>query len=54
MSQAAFLAAFTARKARLRAMTIRTVEEADSNRQALLEMYASIALGTPYNDFNNH
>jgi hypothetical protein len=35
-------------------MDIRVVEEADANRQALLEMYVSIALDTPYNDFNNH
>ena len=54
VTQEEFLAAFVAQKARLRAMEIRCVEEADSNRQALLEMYASIALGTPYNDFNNH
>lgn len=49
-----FAAAFTAQKARLRAMEIRTVEETDPNRQALLEMYASIALATPYNDFDTH
>ena len=54
VSQDAFVKSFVAQKARLRAMDIRTVEEADANRQALLEMYASIALGTPYNDFNNH
>ena len=45
---------FDAQKARLRAMYIRVVAEADGNRQALLEMYAAIALATPYNDFNNH
>lgn len=54
MSQEVFLAAFTAQKARVRAMDIRAVQEDDANRQALLEMYASITLGTPYNDFNNH
>jgi predicted GIY-YIG superfamily endonuclease len=45
---------FAAQKARLQQMAIRTVEEADPNRQALLEMYVSIALGTPYNDFDTH
>lgn len=45
---------FVAQKARLQQMDIRVVEESDANRQALLEMYVSIALGTPYNDFKNH
>ncbi len=43
-----------AQKTRMRAMSIRAVEEVDSNRQALLEMYVAISLATPYNDFNNH
>lgn len=54
MTQEHFQAAFEAQKARLREMDIRVVEEVDPNRQALLEMYVSIALGTPYNDFANH
>src|SRR5689334_3492490 len=54
MTQEHFRTAFDAQKARLREVDIRVVEEADPNRQALLEMYASIALGTPYNDFGNH
>jgi hypothetical protein len=54
MTQGHFRAAFDAQKARLREVDIRVLEEADPNRQALLEMYASIALGTPYNDFGNH
>ncbi len=45
---------FAAQKTRLQKMDIRTVEETDANRQALLELYASIALATPYNDFDNH
>lgn len=45
---------FSAQKARLQQMQIRVVEEVDANRQALLEMYVSIALSSPYNDFNNH
>lgn len=36
---------------RIRRMDIRFVEETDSVRQALLEIYAAIALGTRYNKF---
>ena len=49
-----FAGAFAAAKRRVRAMEIRFVEEADPMRQALLEMYVALALGTPYNDFDNH
>lgn len=47
----AFAEAFSAAKARVRQMDVRFVEEDDPFLQALLEMYASIALGTPHNDF---
>jgi hypothetical protein len=50
----AFATAFTAAKTRVAAMDIRFVEEADSVRQALLEIYAATVLRTPYNDFDNH
>ncbi len=50
----AFAMAFTEAKTRVRAMHVRYVEEADPLRQALLEIYASIVLQTPYNDFNTH
>jgi hypothetical protein len=49
-----FGAAFVDAKTRIRAMQVRYVEETDSLRQALLEIYASIVLATPYNDFNTH
>lgn len=49
-----FLAAFTNAKARIRHMDYRFVEEVDQTRQALLEIYCCVALGTPYNDFNTH
>jgi hypothetical protein len=49
-----FAAAFSAVKERIRAMEFRYVEEADQNRQALLEIYSAIVLGTPYNDFGTH
>lgn len=50
----AFSAAFDAAKKRIREMRIRYVEEPDSYRQALLEIYATLALGTRYNDFDTH
>ena len=53
-SDPAFVAAFTDSKRRIRAMQVRYVEETDPLRQALLEIYASIVLATPYNDFNTH
>ncbi|MCA7023198.1 GIY-YIG nuclease family protein [Stenotrophomonas acidaminiphila] len=49
-----FAKAFTAAKARLRAMHIRVVEESNPLRQALLEMYVAVSLEAPYNDFDNH
>jgi hypothetical protein len=51
LSDDKFLVAFQTSKDRIRQMDIRFVEEADSNRQALLEIYATISLAAPYNDF---
>lgn len=50
----AFAAAFLAAKARIRQMDLRFVEETDPFRQALLEIYAAVALKTPHNDFETH
>ena len=50
----AFREAFSKAKARVADMDVRFVEEGDPMRQALLEMYASVALQTPYNSFENH
>jgi len=49
-----FAECFVRAKQRLRTMDLRYVEESDPLRQALLEIYVSIALETPYNDFNTH
>lgn len=49
-----FSEAFTQAKNRVRNMDLRFVEEADPLRQALLEIYVSIVLGTKYNDFDTH
>ncbi len=49
-----FAAAFIAAKQRIRNMDLRFVVEANPLQQAVLEMYVSVALSTPYNDFDNH
>lgn len=49
-----FRDAFAESKARIRRMEYRFVEERDQNCQALLEIYCSVVLGTPYNDFKTH
>lgn len=49
-----FQAAFQAAKERIRRMQIRFVGEPDPTRQALLEIYATISLAAPYNDFDTH
>lgn len=46
--------AFGLWKCKMRAMCIRYVEESDPIAQALLEIYCSVALRTPYNDFDTH
>ena len=54
LSDDKFLAAFQTSKHRIRQMDIMFVEEADSNRQALVEIYATICPAAPYNDFDTH
>jgi hypothetical protein len=54
MEQPAFVAAFTNAKALIRTLEYRYVEEADPNRQALLEIYCTIVSGAKHNDFENH
>ena len=51
---AAFIAAFSEAKARIRSMDLRFVEESDPVRQGLLELYVAVVLETPYNDFDTH
>ncbi len=50
----AFAAAFLEVQARIREMDVRFVEEPDPVAQALLEIYVTVALNTPYNDFDTH
>jgi hypothetical protein len=54
LSDDAFMSAFKAAKNRVRNMEFRAVEERDQTCQALLEVYCTIALKTPYNDFGTH
>lgn len=49
-----FAAAFVAAKRRVMQMEFRWVEETDSNKQCLLEIYATLALNAAHNDFENH
>jgi predicted GIY-YIG superfamily endonuclease len=49
-----FAALFGQAKTRISRMDLRYVEEPDPLRQALLEIYASFVLKTPYNDFDTH
>jgi hypothetical protein len=46
--------AFIAAKNKVRNMEVRYVEELNPLRQALLEIYVAIALGTKYNSFETH
>jgi len=49
-----FYEAFNAAKGRIREMDYRYVAEFDQTCQALLEIYCSVALATPFNDFGTH
>jgi len=49
-----FHEAFVSAKARIRKMDYRHVAEPDQTCQALLEIYCSVALATPFNDFGTH
>jgi hypothetical protein len=49
-----FAQAFSTAKARIRAMDVRFVAEADLVRQCLLEVYAAVALKARYNCFDSH
>lgn len=54
MSDPGFIETFSKAKERIAQMEFRAVEEADPVRQALLEIYCSVVLETPYNDFRTH
>lgn len=54
MAEPDFLKAFNDAKIQISQMDVRFVEETDPIKQALLEIYVSVVLQTPYNDFDNH
>jgi hypothetical protein len=54
IGDSAFLNAFSVAKERIGMMELRFVEVIDPNQQAIFEVYVSIALKTPYNDFDTH
>ena len=49
-----FEAAYSKTKKRIREMGVRVVEVKDPIEQSIFEMYASLALKTKYNSFDNH
>lgn len=53
MEDAEFANAFAKAKQRVRSMDFRWIEETDPIRQCLLEVYCTVALEAPYNDFDN-
>ena len=54
MNNPEFCSAFGEAKERIRKMDLRYVEETDPIRQAILEIYVTVSLNTPYNDFDTH
>lgn len=54
MNDPKFCSAFSAAKMRIRNMDMRFVEEANPTTQCILEVYAAVVLGTPYNSFDTH
>jgi len=54
LADAAFRAEYDRAKQRIRAMSVRYVEESDPTTQALLEIYVAVATGARYNDFDTH
>ena len=54
MNDCKFNKAFDEARQRIREMEFRYVEESDSIRQALLEIYCAVKLNTKYNKFETH
>lgn len=54
LSDQKFLKVYQDAKERIRIMNIRWVHEPEPTKQALLEIYVSVVLETPYNDFDTH
>jgi hypothetical protein len=54
LSDPEFFKVYQDAKKRIRRMNIRWVHEPVPTKQALLEIYVSVVLETPYNDFDTH
>ena len=54
LSNPDFVSAYEAAKNRIKKMEVRWIQESDPTRQALLEIYVSVILKTPFNDFDTH
>lgn len=54
MKHPTFKAAFDEARKQMKEMDYRCVREDDPTKQALLEIYCAIVLGTEHNDFDNH
>ncbi len=54
LSDPEFFKVYQDAKERIRRMNIRWVHEHEPTKQALLEIYVSVVLETPYNDFDTH
>jgi hypothetical protein len=52
LADSSFLETLNAQKRWIESLDVRYVIEVDPTNQALLEVYASDVLQTPYNDFN--
>lgn len=53
-TQPDFKALFSASKQRVSQMRIQTIEIENQVTQTIFEVYAALAMETPYNDFNTH
>jgi hypothetical protein len=54
LSTKSFQGSLKSEKQRINKMNFRCIVESDPIKQALLEIYVSVILKTPYNDFNTH
>ena len=54
LNDAEILKDFQCQVEKVKSMQVRVVEICDPHTQAMFEVYAAIALNTPYNDFRNH
>ncbi len=54
LKDSAFSSAYQQAKDHIKRMDVRFVQESDPIRQALLEIYVAVVLGTEHNEFDTH